>query len=476
VKRAASLIALGVGLLVVSAACTLLDQPAQCSTDADCIKFDAVCNTSTTLCVPKGNGATGDNDAGDLNPGQTTADDSGAPPIDAKCTVSPKPTANPSMGLPPGPDGGAQVAALTLDCDKDWILEGPLVVPSGSTLTIKAGTTIRAKKATGAAIVVQPGGRIVAEGQKNAPIVMTVDDVAAAPKAGDWRGLFVLGKAPRSGTAPYNGDSLLAYGGNNGNDDSGVLSFVRIEYARDGLVFGGVGKQTKVDSIQVRMSNDNCFVLNGGSFDAKHLVCQAPADEQFEIGDGYTGRLQFVFGQKTALGDGHNGLLFDGAATAPVVYNATICGQAQAQTITGTGVVVRNGTKTEANDALIVGWAAAIDAIGTVNAPLLRASIAFGNTANPAALEEGAANDDNAFDEIAFFRNADNANTEDNPGLVDCHDAKAPKPWPAAGALTTGARTPPNDGFFDTTASFIGAFKDGSDAWMTGTWVRFDDK
>ena len=61
-----------------------------------------------------------------------------------------------------------------------------------------------------------------------------------------------------------------------------------------------------------------------------------------------------------------------------------------------------------------------------------------------------------------------------NPYLVACHDSKNPQPWPNA-PLTAGARTPPNDGFFDTAANYIGAFKDANDSWMAG-WTRFDDK
>ena len=48
------------------------------------------------------------------------------------------------------------------------------------------------------------------------------------------------------------------------------------------------------------------------------------------------------------------------------------------------------------------------------------------------------------------------------------------KTTPAA-ALTVGARTPPNDGFFDTTAAYVGAFRDGTDDWLSG-WARFDDQ
>ncbi|MBX3221956.1 MAG: hypothetical protein KF795_15675 [Labilithrix sp.] len=457
---------------VAAGACALLDDPQQCATDGDCARFDAVCDTAQAICIPRG-GADGGGPTQD--DGAAPAVDAGedAPPLDPRCDISPKPVASATTGLP-AVDGGAQVAStLTLGCDKDWTLDGHLVVPANTTLTIAAGTTIRAKKGTNAAIVVLPGGRIVAEGQRNAPIVLTVDDAAPAP--GDWRGVFVLGSAPRNGNAPYQGDPLLAYGGANADDDSGALTFVRIEYAQNGVVFGGVGKKTKIDSVQVRRSNDNCFVFNGGAVDAKHLVCQFVADEQFELQEGYSGRLQFIFGQKSPPGDGHHGLLVDGANTFPVIYNATLCGQAGAANVLGYGMLVRNGTRLDANDLVVTGWFSGLDTTGNLGTPLLlRSSVFFGNTLNPVVDEDGgagpAADDDNGFSELDLF--ADGGNRDTDPNLVDCHDPTAPKPWPGV-ALTAGARTPPNDGFFDTSATFIGAFKDANDAWMTGAWVRF---
>jgi hypothetical protein len=244
-------------------------------------------------------------------------------------------------------------------------------------------------------------------------------------------------------------------------------------------MFGAVGKGTRVDSVQVRHASDNCFVMNGGSFDAKHLVCQQAFDEQFEIGQGYAGRLQFLFGQKVSPGDGHNGILVDGENTAPVIYNATLCGQARAENVGGHGLALRNNVKVDVNDLVVMGWLSGLDVqSGNVGAPLLvRSSVFFENALNPVSNEDGGAgplsNDDNGFDELRLFQ--DGGNVATNPAVVDCHGATAPKPWPST-PLTAGARTPPSDGFFDVTATHIGAFRDANDTWMTGAWVRFDDK
>ena len=463
-----------VAAAMAAGACVLLDEPQQCASDGDCARFDAICDLTQAVCVARPESdAAPSTDAPATPPPDAPSD---APPVDPACNVSPKPVASANAGLPAGPDGGTQVAtSLTLGCEKDWTLEGPLVVPSGATLTIAAGTTIKAKKGTSAAIVVQPGGRIVAQGQQDAPIVFTVDD--PAPAAGDWRGVFLLGTAPRNGTAPYQNDPLLAYGGDAPDDDSGVLGFVRVEYPQSGLVLGAVGNKTKIDSVQVRFSNDNCFLFNGGTVDVKHLVCQFPADEQFEIQERYTGRMQFLFGQESAAGAGHDGMLIDGANTFPVLYNATFCGEAQIQDVQGYGMIIRNSTRLDANNLVLTGWYSGLDTTGNLGTPILvRSAISSGNRFNPVIEEDGGAgalaDDDNGVDELGIFR--DGGGRDTNPNLVACHDTKSPQPWPNA-ALTAGARTPPNDGFFDVTAAFIGAFRDANDDWLVG-WTRFDDK
>lgn len=68
------------------------------------------------------------------------------------------------------------------------------------------------------------------------------------------------------------------------------FEYVRVEYAAQGLSLLGVGSGTLVDGVQVRKTTDNCFTINGGRVDLKHLVCQYPADEMFELNAGYQGR------------------------------------------------------------------------------------------------------------------------------------------------------------------------------------------
>ncbi|MDB4933434.1 MAG: hypothetical protein JWP87_406 [Labilithrix sp.] len=420
----------------------------------------------------------------DGTPGTPSATDDGEPSsVDVNgCNVPNKPSAviaANEITLADGTPAKEITSSVTLGCTTNWILSGRVFVRAGATLTIQPGTTIRAEKASNAGLVVMPGATLVAAGDKYFPIVITSDQSTPAP--GDWRGVVILGNAPPGTGAFFAADPAMPFGGSNADDDSGMVAFTRIEYGTLGLVLAGVGRKTTVDSVQVRKANDNCFTMTGGTVDAKHLVCQYPADEYFELSGGYTGRLQYLFGQKMPdLGIDHNGVLTD--AAAPTIYNATLCGDSL--TLQNYGVVARNGASLALANAVVTGWFAGFDARGPIGPKLeLRSTLAGRNAANPACAETAAVtdatlptfDDDAGFDEIAWFRTAARSNTESDPGLVACSDPKSPKPYPAS-ALTTGATKPPDDGFFDATSAYLGAFRDANDAWLSGVWTRFDEK
>ncbi len=454
---------LAAALSVVSCA-ELFEEPLQCEFERDCAKFEnATCDVARRVCVPKravDGGAAG----------SVATVEAGADAPDTRCQISPKPSATiPVTPLEAGTT--AEITqSLTLDCTKDWALTGGRIfVRSGATLTIEAGTTIHVGEGSG--LVISRGARIVASGKREEPIVFT--SAAAAPAPGDWLGVLVLGEAPPEGSV-----GGLPYGGTNAADDAGTLEFVRIEYAQAGLVVAGAGTGTKLDFVQVRKSGDNCFVFQGGAVTAKHLVCQYPADEMIEFIAGFQGRAQFVFGQGTPTGAGHHGLLVDNAS--PTLYNATICGAQAANS--GTGVLFRNNASLDFNDLIVTGWSTGLDALGTLGSPLeLRGSVVFGNETNPAHVEDPAVldttsptfDDDNGFDEIAWFEDGARANAATDPGLVGCFDAASPKPWPQT-PLTDGAIVPPAEGSLDPNASYRGAFRDATDGWLSG-WTRFGD-
>lgn len=413
-------------------------------------------------------------------------------------------------------------ASKTLPATKDYLLKGLVRVKAGATLTIEKGTTIKGDSGSKAILLVEPGAKIIAIGTADEPIVFTSQAAAGVRRAGDWGGVVILGNAPVNypgGKGSIEGIlstvSGTQYGGGDPEDNSGVLRYVRIEYAGvvlspdnevNGLTFGGVGRGTKVDHIQVRMALDDCFEFFGGTVDAHHLICQYNQDDGFDTDNGYSGRLQFLVLQQDPAHPGEdNGFESDNDAqgsanlplTNPTVFNATICGKNTDPTGAQFGALIRRNARGSYNNVLFQGFEANLDvrdpstAIGvtgpgsgepalTFKATVFGKTLGAGVLQNISYAETGEAapnkNNDNGFDEVAWVTSPANANLFQDPAGIDCFNAAAPKFGPTA-SLTTGAITPPNDGFFDATATYVGAFKDASDKWATtGKWVVWDAK
>ena len=120
---------------------------------------------------------------------------------------------------------GTYLQNLTLDPINTYILNGSLIMASGTTLTIPAGMTIKAE-ASGANvyIAIAQGAKIIANGTPTQPIILTSN--ASSPAAGDWGGLILLGKAPINsivgGGTSTSEIASLPYGGSDASDDSGI--------------------------------------------------------------------------------------------------------------------------------------------------------------------------------------------------------------------------------------------------------------
>jgi hypothetical protein len=112
-----------------------------------------------------------------------------------------------------------------------------------------------------------------------------------------------------------------------------------------------------------------------------------------------------------------------------------------------------------------------------VAATEMRSSILFGNfdptvDAGTNIVDPAASTSDT--DLVAWFGTSGWQNSTSDPGLADCYDANVLRAMPAA-SITASAATPPSDGFFDTSATYVGAFKDASDTWATGNWIVWSD-
>lgn len=140
---------------------------------------------------------------------------------------------------------GVITSDLTLNHCTEYRLSRLVFVSNNATLTIEPGTRIEGLPGSGTdpggGLVITRGSRIIADGTEECPIVFTSyrwDGMGInAPVPGDWSGVILLGNAPVNSMNPMiEGvpDYPAAdanYGGNNCSDNSGVLRYVRIEYA-----------------------------------------------------------------------------------------------------------------------------------------------------------------------------------------------------------------------------------------------------
>jgi hypothetical protein len=460
---------LATGAIALAACTALFEDPVQCKNDGDCARFEGTFCGADGTCVPN-KGPASEGTPGSTTPSTAPGVGPDGGPIQPAISCPPLGERKklPFPGAAPDAGGLGEIAqSASLECTTTYALHGIVVVRAGATLTIQAGTQIEGD--TGAALVIAPGAKIVATGTRDLPIVFTS---AAATKApGDWRGLSLLGKAPPAGD--LNG---VAYGGDVDNDSSGSLQYVRVEYATRGLELLSVGNGTTVDGVQVRKANDNCFTITGGRVDLKRLVCQYPADEMFEFTNGYSGRAQFLVGQRTpTTGAGHHGLLVDGSTLT--LANATLCGADAPNQ--GIGLLLRNNAAPSFQSVIVRGFDAGFDVLGARGTPFeLKGSVLNGNLTENVAYEEGGSadpasplfDDDQGFDERAFFADPARKNSEANPGLDVCFDAKTPIFAPNAPAAVDA---PPSDGFFEAGATYAGAVGKAADDWTKAAWLRW---
>ncbi len=243
---------------------------------------------------------------------------------------------------------GVYTEDLTLDPDVDYVITGPVLMASGTTLTIPAGMTIKAQPVgVNAYIAIQQGARISAIGSASSPIILTSN--ASAPSSGDWGGLVICGSAPINSTADGSTDTStsevggLSYGGNTPADNSGSVQYVRIEYAGgaidgnaelNGLSMYAVGSGTTIDYVEIYEGSDDGVEFFGGTVNASHIVIVNAEDDSIDWTEGFTGTLTDIYVQhgtshdKAFECDGYNTDFSNegGYFSAPNVSNVTIVG------------------------------------------------------------------------------------------------------------------------------------------------------
>ncbi len=203
---------------------------------------------------------------------------------------------------------------MTLDANVTYTMSKAVFVKSGATLTIPAGTVIKAADSgTSIFLLVEKGGKIMADGTAAKPIVFT--SASATPKSGDWGGVLINGSAPLSHETGKTSDwgteisSNIRYGGETANDNSGILNYVKIEYTgaridgdkeHNGLTLNGVGNGTKISNIYLNHGADDAIEFFGGSVNASNILVVNADDDMFDFTQGYNGTLTNVYGIREA--------------------------------------------------------------------------------------------------------------------------------------------------------------------------------
>lgn len=193
-----------------------------------------------------------------------------------------------------------------------YLLQGQIYVKNNATLTIEPGTIIMGDKSVqGSGLFITKGAKLMAQGTVNAPIVFTSNQPVGARAAGDWGGLIFLGKGANNqtngianieGLAPTTDTEFGGGGAPDNTDNSGKLTFVRVEFPGyayqtdkeiNGITFGSVGSGTEVNFVQVSFCNDDGFEWFGGAMNAKHLISYRNLDDDFDTDYGFSGNIQF---------------------------------------------------------------------------------------------------------------------------------------------------------------------------------------
>jgi hypothetical protein len=289
---------------------------------------------------------------------------------------------------------GRIIENRTLKAQYTYKLRGLVYVTNGAVLTIEPGTKIVGETGKNGGLIICRSAKIVADGTVDKPIVFTSESVTPAP--GDWAGLVLLGNAPTNSSfngqagigeiegGINNSDGLGLYGlgaSSNPADNSGILRYVRIEYAGyaflpdkeiNGLTMGGVGSQTIIDYVQVYRANDDSFEWFGGTVNCKHLIAYKGLDDDWDLDNGYSGKVQFGISLRdSSVADisGSNGFEVDNDAsgstatpqTSAVFSNMTVIGPRAALSNVGNsnfkrGMHLRRNSSISIFNSIIMGW------------------------------------------------------------------------------------------------------------------------
>jgi len=285
-------------------------------------------------------------------------------------------------------------ADRTLNPSILYRIEGKVIVGNGATLHIPAGTWLKgiysSDPLTASALIVLRGAKLEVAGTPEEPVLFTSNN-DVNPQPGDWGGIVLLGNATvnkvnpliegiAGGDLPVPIDSLR-YGGNDDADNSGYITYARIEYAGaniaannelNGLTCGGVGNGTTLYAIESAWGRDDAFEFFGGTVNGTNLVALAADDDSYDTDFGYRGTISYSLSvldsAKLTYSSDPNGIEADNDGTGtwdtprskPVFDHMTILAIRDTATATAKGLLYgarfRRNTDLEVTNSIFLGF------------------------------------------------------------------------------------------------------------------------
>jgi hypothetical protein len=318
-------------------------------------------------------------------------------------------------------------------------------------------------------MVIEQGCQIDAEGTAEQPINFTAYEAVAGSVAsnarGLWGGLVINGFAPindcpegaQGGTAQCTKEGEAnsgAFGGDQPNDNSGILKYVVVSYAGsnvdpenqlNGIAFQGVGSGTTVDYVQVHNNLDDGIEFFGGTVSASHVVLTGNADDTLDWTDGWQGNIQFLYMEQSDGGDNlieadnREGDENAQPRSMPAISNMTgygIAGENGLRLRRGTGLLLTNSIVTGSSSCLRIEG----ESLSLLGSDLTIAGTSFG-------CAETVTGDDSGEVSI-YLDSADEVSTD-------------------GGEVSA---VPPSSAFFEA-VDYVGAFGAGSGDWTNGWTV-----
>ncbi len=408
---------------------------------------------------------------------------------------------------------------MTLTNDKQWNIKGGVFVKGGATLTIEPGTFLMGS--TGAPpsiLLITRTGKIMAKGTRARPIVMTSSLPFGQRNRGDWAGLVLLGNAPINVAANSGGNTNSAgtfyieglnttddglYGGDDPTHNCGTLQYVRVEYAGfilspnneiNSFTFGGCGTGTVADHLEANYGLDDTFEWFGGTMNAKYLLGMNGRDDYFDFQLGFVGHAQYVIGLQSPDFPGNRGIEgdnseYDAAAephSAPTLFNATFIGPGSPgfDESNSPAIFLRRGVNGSFNNILAMNFNSACMLLADADTQAqadagnltMNGILCYNNNIGANGANTVAGQIDDAYSQAFAMGQKGNGAGKNfmsaNPLLAKPMEYNDPdfSSLFSSPVFRAGWVQPPDDGFFDQSAQFIGAM---GDVDWTAEWSSF---